>query len=68
MGNTLNIAEKVYEILEKNKKIKCSFLKKSDSFCHIKVENYNNSKRNSILIDEEIFFSVDEEEYYSLND
>ena len=66
MINTLTVAEKIFEILSKKEKIKCSFFRKDSEFCYIKVENYRNSNQNCVIVENDIFFQVDDEEYFEL--
>ena len=68
MSETLVVANKIFDILEQERRLKCSFLKKEDNFCYIKVENHKNNNQNCIIIENDIFFQVDDEEYFSLDE
>lgn len=68
MSNITIISDKIFNILNSQEKLKCSYLKKEENFCYIKIENYKNNKQECIIINDEIFFEIDDEEYYQLHD
>lgn len=68
MNDVTIISDKILSMLNSQERLKCSYLKREDNFCYIKVENYKNDKQDCIIINDEIFFEIDDEEYYKLND
>lgn len=68
MNDTLAVANKIFEMLNEEKRIKCSFIRKDKDFCFIKVENYTNNNQNSIIVKNDIFFQIDDEEYFPLDE
>lgn len=68
MENILEIADKIFDVLGKEERLKCSFFRRDEDLCYIKVENYNNDNEDCIIINDEIFFEIDDEEYYPLNE